>query len=321
MDIAGDKPRSVLQGRRFIAAGLTAIAIAILALLVARFAPGVATDPGVERNRKQPGSPAPAEPSQGAPRDLAEKSAANSFSNAGVESSAPFEERYAIRQLLSDFPRLAALAQSGDLVAAKVLWRALERCSQGPRNQAELDAKLRTILSDRYTVPEFVSGGRSEMAENVKRHFSRCGELLPDQINSKRKWVAQLAEAGDMEARIEFPFAAQPGDIELSDFAERRNAFVEKAKEYLNAEIASGNASALSAMAHAYMPPIIAGQTTPFTVDDEQAYKYYFAYALSENAPAGVVTIIARLENSLTPQQIQHAREDGRRIFDECCRR
>jgi len=228
--------------------------------------------------------------------------------------------KYSIRHLASDFFRLAALADAGDLGAAKALWRALERCSLGPRNQAELDSRVRAMLSDRYTVPESVPGGRQALVESLKESFARCGELSIAQAESRKKWISQLAEAGDTDARLEFPFSAQPDGLDLSDYAERRSAFVESAKEYLNAEINSGNSAALSAMAHSFMAPVLAGQTTPFVVDSEQAYKFFFAHALSGSASPSTESILARLENSMSAEQIQHAREEGRRIFEACCR-
>jgi hypothetical protein len=247
-----------------------------------------------------------------------------------------FSERpgsvYKTSHLASEFPRLAGLADQGDLVAARTLLEQLQHCQLAPKNVKELEKYARKLRDPNYphaSNPE----NATRMFEDKRALLDHCGELSDEQRDSVAKWSGQLAAAGDSKARLEFPFVAQPSDWERNDFNEQRAAFVETARNYLNEEISLGNAEALGAMAHAYMPPVISGQTTPFELDPATAYRYLYAYALTpEGAPTSRIVmpsgeqitdipgaILARMESQLSAEQIALEREAALRIVQQCC--
>jgi hypothetical protein len=247
-----------------------------------------------------------------------------------------FSERpgsvYRTSHLASEFPRLAGLADQGDLVAARTLLKHLQRCQLAPKNVQELQKYGRKLRDPNYPYASNPENA-ARMFEDKRALLDHCGELSDEQRDSVAKWSGQLAAAGDSKARLEFPFIAQPRDWERNDFNEQQAAFVETARNYLNEEIALGNAEALGVMAHAYMPPVISGQATPFELDQTMAYRYFYAYALTpEGAPTGRIImpsgeqitdipggILARMESRLSAEQIAHEREAALRIVQQCC--
>jgi hypothetical protein len=247
-----------------------------------------------------------------------------------------FSERpgsvYKTSHLASEFPRLAGLADQGDLVAARTLLEQLQYCQLAPKNAQELEKYGRKLGDPKYPYASNAENA-ARMLSDTRALFDHCGELTDEQRDSVAKWSGQLAAAGDSKARLEFPFIAQPRDWERNDFNEQRTAFVETARNYLNEEIALGNAEALGVMAHAYMPPVMSGEMTPFELDPAMAYRYFYAYALTpEGAPTGRIMmpageqitdipggILARMESQLSAEQIAHEREAALRIVQQCC--
>jgi hypothetical protein len=247
-----------------------------------------------------------------------------------------FSERpgnvYRTSHLASEFARLAELADQGDLVAARTLLEQLQHCLLAPKNVQELEKYGRKLRDPNYPYASN-PGNAARMFRDKRALFDHCGELSDEQRDSVAKWSGQLAAAGDSKARLEFPFVAQPRDWERNDFNEQRVAFVETARNYLNEEISLGNAEALGVMAHAYMPPVISGQMTPFELDPAMAYRYFYAHALTpDGAPTSRIVmasgeeitdipgaILARMESQLSAEQIAHEREAALRIVLQCC--
>jgi hypothetical protein len=228
---------------------------------------------------------------------------------------------YKIKNLASEFSKLASAADKGDLIASRTLYRTLQDCRVAPKNAKSLE-DLRKNIQDKKSYYESLPGGAEEYLLSQTAQYNRCGEPSADQSKSLARWAAQLADAGDSEARIEFAMIAQPMDFHDADYDEQRSKFVDKAKNYINEEIDSGNAGALLAMALGYMPPIVDGNSTPFQVNPFLAYEYYYAYAMSSEASPysqSVTNILAKLEGQLSPQQVEEGRSAGASIFSHCC--
>lgn len=137
------------------------------------------------------------------------------------------------------------------------------------------------------------------------------------------KAITKLARNGDSKARLKFPFIANPVGGDSEDLENRRAEFISEAKYLLNAEISAGNSDALRVMAQGYMPPPVEGMNTPFVVNPKSAYVYYYAFALtrpSEDQMSTIETILARLEASLTPLEVENGRREAAQIA-ACCGR
>jgi hypothetical protein len=254
-------------------------------------------------------------------------SASNYGAKASMSDPRPgdFEEipgkTYKVDNLAMEYRKFASSAGNGDLVAARTLYKSLQVCESAPKDEAAL-SDLSAKTKDPNSIFSQLPGGTDRYLSYQRSLLNHCGVLSNEQRDFLTKWTSQLAEAGDSDARIKFARIAQPKDFEKIDFQEKRSAFIERAKRYLDDEIDSGDATALSAMAQAYMRPIINGNTTPFEVDPAMAYQYYYAYGMtSEAAPyaQSITNILARLESQLSAEQINEARDKGLEIYNSCC--
>ena len=240
---------------------------------------------------------------------------------------------YAVSNLAAQFEGLASMAENGDLIAARTLLERLGICSNAQRTPIALQKK-KDKIKNAYYIYKDLPGGIETALRYEDTLYQYCGALTDEQRESHPRWAEQLADAGDTEARLQFSAIPQPNAWDRVDAAERRQRFVEKAKGYLNAEIAAGNGRALAVMAQSYMRPIISGAIVPFEIDPAMAYRYYYAYAQtseSRNGTAyiktpsseGVVDLasntLIRLESQLTPEQIANERREANAILKACC--
>ncbi len=225
---------------------------------------------------------------------------------------------YSVGNLANEFNGLAAKALGGDEIASRTLLKALELCTSAPRNSEDL-AKIKSKSLD----PNFFEASEGSQYLNYQLSLSsHCGFLSEEQFKSSANWVGALAKAGDSEARLKYPFEAQPLNPESKDYQERRAKFVSEARNYLDAEISAGNVDALNAMAGAYMPSPIQGQSPSFDVDQRMAYQYYYAYAMapeSATRSATIASILIKLESGLNAAQIEEARAAGVLLYQSCC--
>jgi hypothetical protein len=100
-----------------------------------------------------------------------------------------FSERpgsvYKTSHLASEFPRLAGLADQGDLVAARTLLEQLRHCQLAPRNVKELEKYARKLRDPNYphaSNPE----NATRMFEDKRALLDHCGEL--SEMNSGTRW-------------------------------------------------------------------------------------------------------------------------------------
>jgi hypothetical protein len=229
-------------------------------------------------------------------------------------------ETYDVKNLAAEFSTLSARAEKGDLAASRTLYRSLVACARAPKSEAEL--KGLQDAADSEVTSKGAPGHLSDRFNTAYSLWSHCGSLTLDQQDQVRKFVGQLADAGDKQARLEYPMAANPTDFGNADYQQQKQEFVERAKSYLNEEIDSGNDTALLSMALGYMQPVIQGKYVPFNVDPYLAYEYFYAYGLSPTGQQkgdSVPSTLARLESQLDPQQIQEARNAAENIVKGCC--
>lgn len=228
---------------------------------------------------------------------------------------------YETHNLASEFSALAAAAENGDMIAARTLVERTRICQLAPQNQVEMERFKSKLKDPNYPYADDPVAAKAALEEK-EYLFNHCGILSDEQSESRLKWIRLLADSGDWSARSEFVALGFPKDYERVDFEKQRSEFVATAKEYLNEEISAGNVSALASMAHAYMRPTISGAPTPFNIDPALAYRYNYAYALSPETAqisSSLSTILARLENQLSADQIAEERRAAEIMFQNCC--
>jgi hypothetical protein len=236
-------------------------------------------------------------------------------------------ETYAVGNLADDYARLTKLADGGDLLAARTLERTLVACSYAVRTQHELDALLAKIADPNYRYD--AHGGGEQRRQHEVALFEHCRGIDNAHIADRGKWIAQLAAAGDLAARLEFAQTGQP-DPMRTDYDELRADFLAKAHGYLDEEIAHGEIEALIQMGFGYLPRDPSNGSPVFGADAMTAYAYYYAYGLAggdresfvvENGKATDITTmtLANLESRLTSAQIEQARQRGAQIYAQCC--
>ncbi len=263
---------------------------------------------------------------------LADAATAGAKSSASFPAHAPSKPEYAVRSLDSDFARLKAMSDAGDLDAARALVASLKRC----RDSGAPEIQLRRARRHLATASD---PARKQELESVIAHEQRivdlCGGNAVDYTDQLPGIARRLAESGDSKARIEYLWDGQSSDYLAENFDEERANFRADAKRYLEAEIDAGNADALLAMAQGYMPTVVSGRATPFDADPNTAYTYYYAYAMlhppepnvvqylpdgTQQVDSSLEAALTRFESRLTPEQIAAAREQAARLA-QCCRK
>lgn len=230
-------------------------------------------------------------------------------------------QRYPVSNLQAQFADLARNATAGDLIAVRTLNRALRVCDGAPRNAEDLASAERKFEDPNFRFSKYTAQGAEVLAAK-KSLYLHCGALTDEQRKSRADWTRILADSGDSQARLEYYRVAQPDGMDMTDYSQRHEQFVEEAQRYLNAEIESGDPLALSAMANAYMPNAVSGRAAPFEQNPALAYAYFYAYSLSSEGREYTdinAGILAQLEPLLSPDEIEEARTTGTQIMNRCC--
>jgi hypothetical protein len=318
--------------RRRIAFGAAAVLVAAAVVLAASSSGGRVSESGNEGppdDSAVPGvasSPSPDNAHSGLSIANVSLSVDNVRRNAGTPRIDAVPPEYRVRNLVAEYKELAALARDGDVNAARALLDTTVECQIAPRGILDLE-KLQARLDDpgntRYASMDAES--RQSIYDEHLELYRRCLNISQVALDSFPEWALIVAESGDREARVNYAMLGKPRDLADPDVQKKNVEFIERAKGYLNEEIARGNAEALMTMAVAYMPPVFSGHYTPFVIDPAEAYKYYYAFGQTEDGRSvyadTVAGNLAKLEEKLSEDQIRFAREEGSKIYEMCCAR
>ena len=228
-------------------------------------------------------------------------------------------ERYQVNNLSLEFASLAKQAAAGDLMAARTLFESLERCSRAARTPVWLERNINNHLRD-LAKGQPGTGPRRVMHEasiaGAIENYRRCAGVTDEQLETRGRWITQLAEAGDAFAHFQFQNYAMPTEHWAEDYPARFQRFQEQAWRYLEMELRTGNALALMHMGYYYANPKIAPD--PFKM-----YSYLYAYAQTPERPGhqGIYMGLNTAAASLTPEQIAEAERQGRALYERCCKR
>lgn len=221
---------------------------------------------------------------------------------------------YEITNLAMQYDSLSQAARRGDLVAARTLHLGLKTCpAYLPRDDREL-GQLRAQIDSRersnFRMPdEPPERGHARLSALLER----CGMLQPGAYEPLYALIAQLAAAGDHEARLEFPFADQYIDGRAPDAAQRRAEHPRLALEYVQSELAAGNAQALRAMERIYRD----GRLLP--ADPVLSYAYAYAATFGPGDHRVLLETLPGQAARLDAEQRARAERLAREIYQRCC--
>lgn len=221
---------------------------------------------------------------------------------------------YTVTNLAVQQESLLRAAQQGDLVAARTLRRALKVCpGYLPRDEREL-SQLRNQIDDgsrsNFRLPdETPQSGHARLTALVES----CGLLPAGLYDQEYELVAQLAQAGDPDARIEFLFIDSRIDGRSPNAAAMREAHPRLALNYLESELAAGNPLALRAMARSYR------DGTLHRRDPIMAYAYNYAATLAPGDHRVLSETLPGQAAGLSAEQLASTQRLAREIYQRCC--
>lgn len=153
-------------------------------------------------------------------------------------------------------------------------------------------------------------------AQLIARTPSECHGLTLDQYQNNVRWLEQAADAGIAMAQRSYAGNAEAvvgNSSQMLAHPEKVVAYRRKAMQYLRQAAANGSVEALIELGDAYDRGILAQR------DPARAYAYYYATDLVSSSAYGrqrLQTYAAHLE----PSQLATATQQGRRIYEACCR-
>ena len=187
-------------------------------------------------------------------------------------------------------PGLKQKAQAGDAVAAYQIATMLEDCKRMFRGQ--------------------------DNDEMNKTRLEKCNGVTQADLDDSVKWLQTAADAGSAEAMATYPLYGNV-DLTAQDMLKDPQAvqeYKDRSKRYLDTLVAAGSSSAMYAMAMDYEHGVMLPQNS------QLAYAYMFASQLTSNGSVDETAYtFTKFSSSLTPEQVESAREMGRRIHAACC--
>jgi hypothetical protein len=211
-----------------------------------------------------------------------------------------------------DFARLQAEAEAGSIEAMKSLYKGLHPCRHQPTSQVEIDEIIAMDEGEGEIDPRRVQASRAFM----ERVASRCRSLGPDIEAQQYKWLRAAAGLGDRDARLDYVRLGSPSGPIRPGYAERRLEYRRLAEEYLQQEIAAGNAEALLVASDSY------GSARLRRPNPMEQYAYLYAYSLAD-ADAVLMPYVyrslAEMRAQMNESVLSQASALGEQIYSNCC--
>lgn len=210
-----------------------------------------------------------------------------------------------------DLPRgraldvIAALqprAEAGDNDAAFYLFLKIEGC------------RYQLYHSGDNNRPAPTSGDSVE-SQLIARTSADCHGLTPEHYRNNLRWLEQAADSGLIMAQLSYAGNAEAvvgNSSQMLANPEKVIAYRRKAMGYLHRAAANGSVGALHSLGDAYHYGVLAPR------DPARAYAY--AYAESLALPQYGQFRLGNYAKQLDPSQLAAATQQGRRIYDACCK-
>lgn len=144
-----------------------------------------------------------------------------------------------------------------------------------------------------------------------------CRGLTPEHYRAAARWLERAADAGNVYAQFTYAASAEgvlgpPGEWMRDPSALER--YKRKSMAFLHANAERGSIDALNGLARTYAVGIRTQQ------DYVKSYAYYYAMKLADPNPLLGGRRMREVEQRLSPEQLSQATQQGRKIYEECCK-
>lgn len=160
------------------------------------------------------------------------------------------------------------------------------------------------------------SAGDSLESQLIARTPPECHGLTLEQYQNNVRWLEQAADAGVVMAQLSYAGNAEAvvgNSSQMLANPEKVIAYRRKAMQYLRQAAASGSLSALMSLSDAYHYGVLAPH------DPIRAYAYYYAKDMASPSAYGR-QYLDTYADQLEPAQLATAIQQGKGIYDACCK-
>ena len=160
------------------------------------------------------------------------------------------------------------------------------------------------------------SAGDSLESQLIARTPPECHGLTQEQYQNNVRWLEQAADAGVVMAQLSYAGNAEAvvgNSSQMLANPDKVIAYRRKAMQYLRQAAASGSLSALMSLSDAYHYGVLAPR------DPIRAYAYYYAKDMASPSAYGR-QYLDTYADQLEPAQLATAIQQGKGIYDACCK-
>jgi hypothetical protein len=153
-------------------------------------------------------------------------------------------------------------------------------------------------------------------AQLIARTPPECHGLTQEQYRNNVRWLEQAADAGVVMAQLVYAGNAEAvvgNSSQMLANPDKVIAYRRKAMQYLRQAAASGSLSALMSLSDAYHYGVLAPR------DPIRAYAYYYAKDMASPSAYGR-QYLDTYADQLEPAQLATAIQQGKGIYDACCK-
>lgn len=157
--------------------------------------------------------------------------------------------------------------------------------------------------------------GDSVESQLLARTSPECHGLTPEHYRTNLRWLEQAADSGLIMAQLSYAGNAEAvvgNSSQMLANPEKVIAYRRKAMGYLHRAAANGSVGALHSLGDAYHYGVLAPR------DPVRAYAYAYAETLA--LPRYGQFRLGNYAKQLDPSQLAAATQQGRRIYDACCK-
>lgn len=195
-------------------------------------------------------------------------------------------------------------AEAGDNEAALYLFIKIEECRYQLYHGGGNDSRPPPSAED------------SLEAQLIARTPPECHGLTQAQYQNNVRWLEQAADAGVVMAQLVYAGNAEAvvgNSSQMLANPDKVIAYRRQAMQYLRQAAASGSLSALMSLSDAYHYGVLAPR------DPIRAYAYYYAKDMASPSAYGR-QYLDTYADQLEPAQLATAIQQGKGIYDACCK-
>lgn len=207
--------------------------------------------------------------------------------------------------------RLEALADSGDAHASYLLFRTINRCTEGLKAaQAQIRDAQAQSPDDKIQVD------KEAVLANSQAILDDCEGLDPAVVAKQRGWLTLAAQRGDIEAQLAYSRSLEiffPSSADLIRDAEDVTRYKADALRFVQSAASRGSVDAIDYLSNYYFNGVMTDRNPILALAYIDAYSALDKSNLQDPRRDQLVS-------SLTPGQLAAAQDLTRRILEACCK-